>query len=773
MSSHQPGSKPLPSATETNPSQASRSPTRNPRPLPSTPSRRGNVLEDQLVGTDQYHQASGSASGGKRASLEGGEQREASGSVSLRSMEKRPVTSPEYQQPSPTHLSISHPSGLSYASGSDISHTSQWGYDEPFDPYASYSDRSYHARTVSISTNPHPSSPQEPLISREQTQHSPEPPAYPPAGSLRAIADAYLPEKATIVLTAEMDVPLNSPDTDDPRGPTGHALSMNRIVNLAEVDNAYFSFFHFKVCLIAGIGFFVDAYDIFSINVASTMLAYVYTGGKCLQFPGGQGSAIKAAAPVGNFVGQLLFGWMADRIGRKRIYGIELMLIIIGAFGQALASNNSLDTVNIVSALVIWRFIMGSGIGGDYPLSAVITSEFAATHIRGRMMTAVFANQGWGQLVASAVGCFTVLGFRHIHGGLGANDTKVFMDIDRSWRILVGLGCLPAAIGLYSRLTIPESPRFTMDIERNVRQAVEDIDQFIKTGQYKFNPDSVVVRVIAPRASWRDFRSYFSEWENRKLLIGCAVSWFAIDVTFYGIGLNTDTFFNAIGFVADNGNSIKCPANFANEALVAPFDSAYGVYTYFINLCTANMVLSLGSIPGYWATFLLIDNEKVGRKRIQLQGFTVLTILFLTMGIVFPKLVSNPTFADSLFSLSSGAKGFIALLCIASFFQNFGPNTTTFVIPGELFPTRYRSTCHGISAASGKVGAIISQFVLTRLHRPGDILGMYSAFTALGFLSTLLLFETNRRTIEANSQEDQRTFITGLVRPAPLPRAPL
>ena len=52
----------------------------------------------------------------------------------------------------------------------------------------------------------------------------------------------------------------------------------------------------------------------------------------------------------------------------------------------------------------------------------------------------------------------------------------------------------------------------------------------------------------------------------------------------------------------------------------------------------------------------------------------------------------------------------LALFCLAGFFLNFGPNTTTFIIPGELFPTRYRSTCHGLSAASGKVGAIISQF---------------------------------------------------------------
>lgn len=75
--------------------------------------------------------------------------------------------------------------------------------------------------------------------------------------------------------------------------------------------------------------------------------------------------------------------------------GIELMLIIIATFGQALSGQG--HAVGIIGVLVVWRFIMGIGIGGDYPLSAVISSEFASTHIRGRMMTAVFANQGWGQ----------------------------------------------------------------------------------------------------------------------------------------------------------------------------------------------------------------------------------------------------------------------------------------------------------------------------------------------------------------------------------------
>ena len=100
------------------------------------------------------------------------------------------------------------------------------------------------------------------------------------------------------------------------------------------------SWFHAKVCIVAGVGFFTDAYvphplymspaysnilyfssyDIFAINIASTMLGYLY--GHALPGPqlnSGQSLGIKVATPVGTFFGQLIFGWLADVVGRKRM----------------------------------------------------------------------------------------------------------------------------------------------------------------------------------------------------------------------------------------------------------------------------------------------------------------------------------------------------------------------------------------------------------------------------------------------------------------------
>ncbi len=99
------------------------------------------------------------------------------------------------------------------------------------------------------------------------------------------------------------------------------------------------------------------------------------------------------------------------------------------------------------------------------------------------------------------------------------------------WRLLIGLGCVPGAITLYFRLTIPETPRFTMDVERNVRQASQDVEHLLTSRIYQGSPDAVVERVRAPKASRRDFRRFFSKRENLIPLIGMCYSWFAIDVS--------------------------------------------------------------------------------------------------------------------------------------------------------------------------------------------------------------------------------------------------
>jgi PHS family inorganic phosphate transporter-like MFS transporter len=94
---------------------------------------------------------------------------------------------------------------------------------------------------------------------------------------------------------------------------------------------------------------------------------------------------VKASAQLGTLIGQFWFGFLADRYGRKRMYGIELLIIMVGTVGASFSANLERG-LSIYAVLAIWRIFMGIGIGGDYPLSAIITSEYAGKKYRGAMM---------------------------------------------------------------------------------------------------------------------------------------------------------------------------------------------------------------------------------------------------------------------------------------------------------------------------------------------------------------------------------------------------
>ncbi len=145
---------------------------------------------------------------------------------------------------------------------------------------------------------------------------------------------------------------------------------------LAQIDNASFGWYHVRAVVVAGIGFFTDAYDIFAINLVTSMLGVVFWHNAVTKpgiIPSSSDTAIKVATSGGTIIGQFAFGWLADVVGRKKMYGLELIIIIFATLAQALSSAS--PAVSIVGLIIFWRVLMGIGIGGGYPLSAIITSE--------------------------------------------------------------------------------------------------------------------------------------------------------------------------------------------------------------------------------------------------------------------------------------------------------------------------------------------------------------------------------------------------------------
>ncbi|KAI0322068.1 major facilitator superfamily domain-containing protein [Amylostereum chailletii] len=450
-----------------------------------------------------------------------------------------------------------------------------------------------------------------------------------------------------------------------------------------------------KLLGIAGVGFFLDG-ECFSylngIAPVATMLQYRLYGGNKL--PTGLEGFVKAGANIGSVIGQFAFGYMADRYGRKAIYGKELMLIIFATIMAISTPTGDLSPSGSLIYLAVFRIILGIGVGGDYPMSASITSDRANLRKRGTLLAYIFANQGWGSLVGSLVVIIVLACYKHAMNDLGETS-----KVDGVWRIAVGLSLIPAFATLYQRLTLPESKRFLKSQE--APKPVED--DLTK-------PDSVQEKKPSPSVSSAKFLHYFSEWRHLKILMATSGCWFLLDIAFYGINLNQNVVLQQIGFAGTSGT---------------PWERLF-------KISIGNIIITvLGFVPGYYVTVLTI--EKLGRKWIQIQGF-LLAALFL--GIM----------AGRFHELSK--VGFVVCFAFLQFFFNFGANATTYVYPAEVFPTKYRATAHGVSAASGKAGAIISSLAFNELSKnigTPNVLWIFVGCCIAGAFVSLLLPEVKGR----------------------------
>lgn len=351
------------------------------------------------------------------------------------------------------------------------------------------------------------------------------------------------------------------------------------------------------------------------------------------------------------------------------------------------------------------------------------------------MMAAVFSMQGAGQLAAVLVALVVTYGFRDSFSTPSFSTCGLQCQIaaDRGWRIIIGTSALPAIFALYYRLTIPETPRYTFDVAQDIEKANADIRAF-KDGKAESIPKALQrerskpitpADRTQPRASWTDFCSYFGTWKNGSLLFATTFSWLLVDLAFYGLGLNYNIMLAAIGY-----GSTK--------------DTVY--HNLFNNAIGNLIIVCAGSLPGYWLSVIFVDT--IGRRCIQIGGFAILTVLFCIIGFAYN-------------SLGEGA--LLALYILVQLFFSFGPNTMTFIVPGECFPTRYRSTGHGLSAAGGKIGATVAQIMaLTLVNKdaPPNCIGkqcypwvshlmeIFACFMFCGVLVSLLIPETKRRTLE-------------------------
>lgn len=169
--------------------------------------------------------------------------------------------------------------------------------------------------------------------------------------------------------------------------------------------------FRWRVFFVAMSGFLADSYAIFSPNVVSPALAYVYWQN---DNHGTKGMVINVITLAGSCIGMVTFGYLADRYGRKRLYGVELVIGIVATLGLTQVSAGfDQKSMNAFAWIVWWRLILGIAIGAEYPLSALIAAEWSATSTRGTMLASVFLMQPVGQFLAYIIGYGALRGIIH------------------------------------------------------------------------------------------------------------------------------------------------------------------------------------------------------------------------------------------------------------------------------------------------------------------------------------------------------------------------
>jgi PHS family inorganic phosphate transporter-like MFS transporter len=336
---------------------------------------------------------------------------------------------------------------------------------------------------------------------------------------------------------------------------------------IAALDEASLSRFHLRAVLVSGMGFFTDAYDLFVIGIASTLIA------KEWNLSSGRLALLNSTMLAAAFLGAFVFGRFADLAGRKRVYWIVAAIMIVGALGSALSPS--------YWVLIAFRFLLGFGVGGDYPVSAVLMSEYANRKDRGKLVGMVFGTQALGLIVGPLIALAL----------LGAGTSN-----DVAWRIMLALGAVPAAAVIYLRTRMPESPRYQVQVQGKAEQAASQMTEFTG-GQVSGNGSGGQL----PEMGLRAFLT------NRRWLImlaGTAGTWFLLDYAYYG-------------------NTISTPQILG---LISPHAST------MTKIALQLAIFVVAAVPGYVLAIARLD--KIGHRRLQLLGFAMMALCFLIIAVV-------------------------------------------------------------------------------------------------------------------------------------------
>mmetsp|Transcript_38950 Transcript_38950/g.50355 ORF Transcript_38950/g.50355 Transcript_38950/m.50355 type:complete len:450 (+) Transcript_38950:113-1462(+) len=406
--------------------------------------------------------------------------------------------------------------------------------------------------------------------------------------------------------------------------------------------------------ILAALSNLAISFNVVNISLVLQILAEVYNESAFEE------DSTSSALIAGMVIGQLVLGFLGDWLGRRRALLVTILLAIVGAIGSAFIAFKP----DIFIYIICFRFILGIGAGGVYPLCATYAKESSPTkEIEGTVVSFVFSMQGLGYLLAPVV---TLLVIETV-------DSK-----DLQWRFILGFGALLLGSVLWLMVWLPD------------RKPPRALTRTQGQG------DSV-------GASLCHLLSTLSRPDYIRMVVGTGGCWFLFDVTFYGNTL------------------------FQTEVLKDAFGDSEAVG----ELAVESIVVYAIALPGYYVAVALM--KRLGPKVIQIQGFAMMAFLYIFIGAAWSTLDNNAAVLLVLYSLTF-------------FFSNFGPNSTTFILPSLTFPAEVRSSFNGIAAAMGKLGALVGSLCfepLSEVIGSSNVLIVCGIIAICGIILTTLFVKPN------------------------------
>lgn len=419
-----------------------------------------------------------------------------------------------------------------------------------------------------------------------------------------------------------------------------------------KAPEAPMTFMQWQIWGLATAGKFFEGLVVFMTGVALPLMALEF------ELNAAEKGMVGAATLFGILVGATALGSLSDHLGRKQMFIAEMILFLVFLVSLTVSPSFALVLISL--------FGMGLALGCDYPTAHLVISESIPSNCRGRLVLSAFAFQAVGALVGTAIG-FAIL-----------RTSGQISD----WRWMFGTAIVPTILVVIGRFFVTQSPQWLMSRGR-VKEAENATLRLLKRDPTY--PKTIMLREVADDEPAHErhkskFKKLFNK-KHRRATILASVPWFLQDLGTYGIGIFTPTILVSV-LGLRNQEEQNLSAVIHNDMLAAK------------GAAFLDLLLIVGIV------FAVILADKIGRMKLQVFGF-----LGCALGLLIAAFSTH---------VAPGTGQIILIFAgfmIFNFMTNIGPNAMTYLIAGEVFPTKIRGSGAGFAASFAKIGAVATAFL--------------------------------------------------------------